>query len=54
MKSLDEEGEQNVIRGAPMETPVNCDEKLVVAPHRKRTFNHKIKPFQKLLKGWRI
>ena len=35
-ESLHEEGEQNVIRRATKETPVNGDKKLVVAPHRKR------------------
>ena len=35
-ENLNEEGEQNVIRRAPTETPVNCNKKLVVAPHRKR------------------
>ena len=35
-KSLNEEGEQNVIRRVPTETPVNGNKKLVVAPHRKR------------------
>ena len=33
---MNEEGEQNVIRRAPTETPVNGNKKLVVAPHRKR------------------
>ena len=32
---MNEEGEQNVIRRAPTETPVNGNKKLVVAPHRK-------------------
>ena len=35
-ESLNEEGEQNVIRRAITETPVNGNKKLVVAPHRKR------------------
>ena len=35
-ESLNEEGKQNVIRGAPRETPVKGNKKLVVAPHRKR------------------
>ena len=35
-ESLNEEGEQNVIRRATTETPVNGDKKLVVVPHRKR------------------
>ena len=35
-ESLNEEGEQNVIRTAPTETPVNGNKKLEVAPHRKR------------------
>ena len=35
-ESLNEEGEQNVIRRAPRETSVNGNKKLAVAPHRKR------------------
>ena len=35
-KSLNKEGEQNVIRRDPTEIPVNGNKKLVVAPHRKR------------------
>ena len=35
-ESLNEEGEQNVIRRAPIETSVNGNKKLAVAPHRKR------------------
>ena len=35
-ESLNEEGEQNVIRRTPMETPVNGNKKLMVAPHRNR------------------
>ena len=35
-ESLNEEEEQNVIRRAITETPVNGNKKLVVAPHRKR------------------
>ena len=35
-ESLNEEGEQNVIRRVPTKTPVNGNKKLVVAPHRKR------------------
>ena len=35
-ESLNEEGEQNVIRRTPMETPVNDNKKLIVAPHRNR------------------
>ena len=35
-ESLNEEEEQNVIRRALTETPVNGNKKLVVAPHRKR------------------
>ena len=34
--SLNEEGEQNVIRRAPTETPGNGNKKLAVAPHSKR------------------
>ena len=35
-ESSNEEWEQNVIRRAPTESPVNGNKKLVVAPHRKR------------------
>ena len=35
-ESLNEEGEQNVIRRTPRETPVNGNKKLAVAPQRKR------------------
>ena len=35
-ENLNEEEEQNVIRRALTETPVNGNKKLVVAPHRKR------------------
>ena len=35
-ESLNEEGEQNVIRRTPMETPVNGNKKLIFAPHRNR------------------
>ena len=35
-ESLNEEGEQNVILRAPIETSVNGNKKLTVAPHRKK------------------
>ena len=54
-ESLNEEGEQNIIRRAPTETPVNGNKKLVVAPHRKRNVvRSKNQALSKLLKVWRI
>ena len=35
-ESLNEQGEQNVIRRAPTESPANGNKKLLVAPHRER------------------
>ena len=35
-ESLNEQGEENVIRRAPTESPVNGNKRLLVAPHRER------------------
>ena len=50
-KSLNEEGEQNVIRRVPTETPVNGNKKLVVAPHRKRNVRSQNQALSKIAKG---
>ena len=49
--SLNEKGEQNVIRRAPAETPVNSNKKLVVAPHRKRNVRSQNQVLSKSAKG---
>ena len=36
IKRVYEEGEENVIRRTPRETPVNGNKKVAVVPHRKR------------------
>ena len=50
-ESLNEEGEQNVIRRAPTETPVNSNKKLIVAPHRKRNVRSQNQALSKIAKG---
>ena len=50
-ESLNEEGEQNVIRRVPTETPVNGNKKLVVAPHRKRNVRSQNQALSKIAKG---
>ena len=50
-KSLNEEGEQNVIRRVPTETPVNDNKKLVVAPHRKKNVRSQNQALSKIAKG---
>ena len=50
-ESLNEEGEQNVIRRALTETLVNGNKKLVVAPHRKRNVWSQIQALSKIPKG---
>ena len=50
-ESLNEEGEQNVIRRVPTETPVNGNKKLVVAPHRKRNVRSQNQGLSKTAKG---
>ena len=50
-ESLNEEGEQNVIRRAPTETPVNSNKKLIVAPHRKRNVRSQNQTLSKIAKG---
>ena len=49
--SLNEKGEQNVIRRAPAETPDNSNKKLVVAPHRKRNVRSQNQVLSKSAKG---
>ena len=50
-ESLNEEGEQNVIRRVPTETPVNGNKKLVVAPHRKRNVRSQNQALSKIARG---
>ena len=50
-KSLNEEGEQNVIRRTPTETSVNGNKKLVVAPHRKRNVRLQNQALSNIAKG---
>ena len=49
--SLNEEGEQNVIRRAPTETPGNGNKKLAVAPHSKRNVRLQKQALSKIAKG---